>query len=620
VAVGILIVGILALLGDLAYAGLGLRTSIQDAADGLSSARSNVSEGNLNAAAGDLSAAEAAAERADALAHHPALVLLSSVPRFGADVNDVQAITKAALLTVRAGHSALAGLEALGVTEGGDVASSLYRDGQVQLAAIESSRPFIDSAHRDLSSARETLAAAPKPFFAPVASGLATARSAVYQATDSAGRGAALLGSLPSLLASGSEKRYLLTFQALGEARATGGVAGLYGVLSAKDGRLDLEHIGPYSELAPTRIGSSQVPDWFLTSYASQSALKQWAQANVSPHFPTVAKVWLAMYRAATGEELDGVVAMDPVALADLLKGTGPITVNEFPQPIGSDNAAEILMHDSYVAFGPQEQDIFLARLVNEFWGRIRSGDVDGAALAEGFGEAVGTQHIKLFSSTATDQAALEATGAAGDYQTAGPNPQMVFTNNYSVNKVDYFLDRSIDTTVALQVDGSAKVTVKTTLKNDAPAGPPSLLLGLQGGVVPPGTNKTMLSFLLPPDSRIRSLTVDGRDVAPLSYHDGNSPIAWTLAEIPAKESLTTVLKYRMPAAITPFGDDGRFAMTLVPQATPTPDDLSLKILAPSGFAVGRINAGVVSGHESALTYSSPFSRPYSVDLAIVAR
>ena len=49
------------------------------------------------------------------------------------------------------------------------------------------------------------------------------------------------------------------------------------------------------------------------------------ADVNFTPHFPTTAILAREMYRRRSGHVVDGVVATDPVALAYLLRATGPV-------------------------------------------------------------------------------------------------------------------------------------------------------------------------------------------------------------------------------------------------------------------------------------------------------
>jgi hypothetical protein len=448
--------------------------------------------------------------------------------------------------------------------------------------------------------------AAPQPVTGFVDDALDSARGEVQQAYQRAQKGRLLLGVLPELLAENSHRRYLLAFQATGEARATGGVIGLHGVLDADDGRLSLESVASYEDLFPEAINPVDAPKWFDRNYGSQYATRQWQQVNSSPNFPVVSKVLLEMYQTVTGEELDGVVAMDPVALKDLLKGTGAITASN-GDVIDAGNAVKTIMHDSYLDFGTrEEQNAYLASLVQGFWKKIKEGDFDTAKQAEGIAEAVLTQHLKVFTKSRTAEDDLRKLDAAGFGDGENPNVQMVFHNAYAVNKVDYYLHRKIDTEIRITPKGEGLVTTTVRLHNAAPGGPASLLLGhgLKGDQ--PGLNRMLLCFLMPNGSTARSLTLDGRDVSPLQFYDKDYPVIWSMAEIPAGQTVEAVATYRVPSVVQPTRSAARFQIEFWPQPLVNADDLTVRVVPPSGFFFRDENGDAHSTLFSRGSFSHP--------------
>src|SRR6202035_2533486 len=75
-----------------------------------------------------------------------------------------------------------------------------------------------------------------------------------------------------------------------------------------------------------------------------------------SPDFPTVGKVISQMYPQAGGDQIDGVLALDPDALSALLRFTGPINVAGLPTPLTAANAADVLLRQQYLSFPAREQ------------------------------------------------------------------------------------------------------------------------------------------------------------------------------------------------------------------------------------------------------------------------
>jgi hypothetical protein len=597
--------------GDLAYALIGIRNSLQSARSDLERAESAFSDGDLPAARRFFEQAEESSKSAAGYAKQPALALTANFSPFEPDTRVIRTLPDAARLSAKAGLEAVKGGAALGIEDTDGIAASLYSGGQIRLDALAKARPFVERATAYLDDADLMLASAPVASVSYLQDALDEASNRIGQALTTASKGNALLTSLPSLLGEDAPRRYLLAFQALGEARATGGLIGLYGVLSADNGKLSLGHIGPITEVFPGKIDAVEAPAWFENAYGPQTALRQVQQVNVSPNFPVVSEVLLRMFEQETGKNLDGVLSMDPVALGYLLEGTGPIEVPGSP-PVTADNAAESVLHDSYVRFDrARDQNEYLGQLVSGFWKAVKAGEVNGPALAQGLAKAVSTQHVKVYSSSDDDQRSLGELGADGNYEAAGENVQMVFHNNYGLNKIDYYLRRTIDTTVAIDAGGNAHVTTNATLVNTAPSGPPSLLIGKAGEAFNPGTNRMFLNFLLPEGADVQSLDVNGETSEPPVYRDDGNTVPWGILNIDAGETVETSVSYVLPGVARA----GRFEMTLFPQAAAHPDEYNLIVTAPDGFALRPASGGV--SPTKTFTANGTLDQPAKVELEV---
>jgi hypothetical protein len=585
----LVVVALLAFIGDAAYSITGVRSALETSADELTEGRSAIEAGDLGEARASFEDARAEAGEARDLLDRPALSIAAVLPFIERDFEVIDDVALSAEQIAGAGLDGADIAEGLGVTDDG-LAASIYEDGVVKLDELEAVQPDVKSVAAALEGVEARLEGSPRPVIGPLQEALARARRDVNSAADTARNGASLFAALPELLGGDGPRDYLLAFQALGESRGTGGVIGLYGVLHAEDGRLELGRIGHSTDIVrkafPTPV---EAPGWFERSYGPQYALRQWQQANSSPNFPVVSQVLLDMFEEGTGEALDGVIAMDPLALEELMRGTGPLEI-EGGDSISASEVGDVLMRDTYVEFEDnEEQTLQLARYVRSFWSDITAGEFDPAALGSGLAEAARMRHVSVFTNTAETQEAMEEIGASGDYAPSGDrNVQMVFHNNYAVNKVDYFLRRSVRTDVSLTTDGEALVTMEATMKNLAPNAPPSLLLGPGVEGDEPGLNRMLFNFLAPLDTEFEKLWIDGDEVPIVEYTDGDFPVLWDVMEIPAGESVTVTVEYRVPNAISVEGGVPRFNFRLVPQALPTPERFTLAIEPPAGLALAE--------------------------------
>jgi hypothetical protein len=566
-----------------------LRSSLPTAATQLHEGASALAGGRYRQAQVTFGRAEASAAKAEDLLGHPSFLLASLLPRLRADSAAIDALTVAARLSARAGLVSVQAAHALG----GDGFGSVYRGGRVHFEILRQATPHLETAGGLLATAAKVVSETPQPSLELVRGPLLSAGSELRRTSHSAQRAVVALHALPSLLGESSPQRYFLALQTPSEARGTGGLAGFYGLLVADGGRMQLERLGPIAELASEQMTGVEAPGWFERRYAPVAGLRQWQQTNLSPHFPAVSQVWLDMYEAVRGERLDGVIAMDPVALSRLTAATGPIQIKDEVLVVGPENAIPLLLHDSYLQFGEdaEQQNRYLEGVTKGFWDTLASGDVDLAALATGAGDSVLSGHLKIYSRDERTQSTIRALDADGGVLQEGRNAQLVYHNNYAANKVDYFLKRRIETTVRLDERGGARVRTTVAMKNEAPSGPPSPLLGPGVRGEEAGLNRMLLEFLLPKGSRVRDLTIEGRSIPPWIEHEGALPAVSEILGIPAGGSKRASLTYHIPDAAWWSGGQGRFSMTLLPHATVTPDHYRLSVIPPEGYRAESVGA-----------------------------
>ena len=600
---------------DVVFVVWSLRANLASAAERFVRAEKALENGELGVFEDELLAAQGDLSDASSTSKHPAFLALSFTP----DAKSTKALIEAAELSSNAGLVAVDAADALGIGDEG-IATKIYDDGRVNLSAIEEARPDLVRAEELLRDAGAAVEAAPGPFLSSIQGPVDDAQEKLEQTVSNVDKGLTALDLLPSFLAQGESRRYLLAFQALGEARATGGLVGLYGVLDVQDGKINLEHIGPIEELRQNFPYSPPVEspeDWYADAYRPQFALRQSQQTNITPNFKVAAEVFLRQYEAHHPNDLDGAIAMDPVAFSKLLRGTGTITDDDSGIEISEDNAAEILLKQSYLRFpDPEVQNRFLASVINEFWNRLESGEVEGGGLVSGFVDAASTGHIQVYSRDSEDQAMLETLGADGPLPGTRDNIQMVYNNSFGNNKVDYFLDRRIDTRIHLNATGDARVEVVATLENQAPDGPKSLLLGPNGTEAgPPGRNEMVLNFLLPRGARVESFTSDvGPDPAqPFVFEDSMRPVTWDeVTMLPGDRHEITVTYF-----LDHFVDErtGRFDIELVPQPRVFPDRASMVVSAPEGYSLSAPGSTETS---STLEWSAPLTRPKVIEGTLI--
>jgi hypothetical protein len=555
--VALMFLVLVALLADVVYVGLGLRSRMVSARTSLTSARSELEDGDYVTASGQFKQALADAGDASDLVGRPGGWALRVAPFTSSDARTVEVLIDVTNLVSRAGLDAVGLFDRLGVASGG-FAGSFYRAGHFRLQPMGTARSGVDELLERFSKADDLLDEDLDPFLPEIDDALATARSQVSETLATLTRADLVLSATPTLLGEDVNRHYLFVLQDPAQSRSSGGVIRYYGVLSASEGKLHLGKVRPIRKF----------------THRSGAGVRNF---NLSPDFPTVARWLLAYFEERTGRRLDGVIASDPLVLQRVTGVTGPVREEGYSVAVNSDNAAQVLMHDAVEHFESRtaDRDQWVAAIVEKSWKAATKGVGETSALLEALDTSARTQHLKVYTSSAEAQRALDDLQITGDVGVYGPNTQLVAQNSRIASQVDFFLRRRVDARISLKPDGSALVKTTVRVENRAPDGPPSSVLGFDH----PGLARLSLETLLPQSAR--NITV-------LSGETGGSRRGTTAErpslsidmKIPSDSTSTVSFSYQIPDAVA---EDDSFNFTLVPTSLAFPDEALLRVDAADG-------------------------------------
>ncbi len=321
---------------------------------------------------------------------------------------------------------------------------------------------------------------------------------------------------LPSMMGSEGKRSYLMLFQNNAEIRATGGIPGAFAVVTADDGRIKM---GAQGDAAG--IGRFDKPPLDLTREEValfQQKMGLFAQnINFTPDFPRTAELAKAMWESAGGQEVDGVLSADPVALSYLLEGTGPVET-PIGQELTADNAVQLLLNEVYLDVpDPEQQNELFAAAARNVFDAVAAGRGEPRQALEGLSRAAGERRLLAWSNVPDEQALLEETKLSGAIPTEPTqNPFVgVYFNDGTGAKMQYYFRHNVSIKpLGCQDDGSQKLQVTVTMRSVAPAdaaGLPVSVIG-PGFGAEPGAIRTTMYLYAPLAGRIESSTVDGED------------------------------------------------------------------------------------------------------------
>jgi hypothetical protein len=511
VLLGVLVLVVLAT-GWIALRGWQAHDHLTTAAALLRQLRADVGAGDPRAAGRTLAelqrqTAAARADTADAVWR-----LAGHAPVAG---DDLAAIATVARVVDQLAHEALPHLvEAAGAV---DVGALRPRNGRFDLTALAAAAPLILAADAAVGRARADLSGVDETaLVAPVRTAVGELRAELDRAarlTDTAARAAALL---PPMLGYPHAHTYLLLFQNLAEVRATGGVAGAYAVVRADRGRLRIVEQGTASGDLRTFARPVLPLDPRLRALYSDRMAVYPADVNFTPHFPTAATLAREMYRRRTGRLVDGVLATDPVALAYLLRATGPVAL-----PAGghltATNAVRLLLADVYARFVTSAaQDQYFAGAARAAFAALSGGDLDPAAALAGLARAAAERRLLMWSADPAEQRLIAGTVLEGAMPLQdGDRPNVgVFLNDGTGAKLGYYLTRSAAVTAGrCRADGRRELTVRVGLASAVPTkGLSRNVLGISA-IVAPYTVRTNVMVFSPAGGSLLTARRDGRPV-----------------------------------------------------------------------------------------------------------
>ncbi|MCU1483712.1 MAG: hypothetical protein JWN67_458 [Actinomycetia bacterium] len=450
-------------------------------------------------------------------------------------------------------------------------------DGRIDLAELATFAAPLHDLTSSLVSARRTLGRTSTSWtVAPLRDRVAELAHRLDGATADARRAGQAVEVLPRLLGAGGQRRYLLAVMTPAELRSAGGLMGNWGILTATNGALSLERFGRVAELFDARPFHLHVNDEFDARYLDLYHLTTAPQnLTASPDLPTDAIAMAQVLDQAGVGHIDGVIALDPYAMAALLRLTGPLAVEGWPEPFSEANAARVLLFDQYAHPDDPNRPELLAQASRTLFDRLTHGALPSSgAIVDAMGPQVDGRHLQFASFDPALRPFLRDVGLERPLRAPAVDAVHVTTTSGSSTKLAWYLRRSIR--YDLRVDartGESRATVTVTLRNTAPT----------SGLTSSYYHDTELHLAVGEDIQLTSLltpleattvTIDGVAVDHLTGIEQGLNAYEGFAHLAAGGSATVVFTLRGELPI----QRGRYQLELHRQPTVAPDDLTVVV------------------------------------------
>ena len=267
----------------------------------------------------------------------------------------------------------------------------------------------------------------------------------------------------PILLGDNKPKQYLVAFQNTAEARGTGGILGAYAIVEINNGDIKILKTGSNAELKWNTEIPIKMPDEFMRIYGKNPAI--WQNSNLSPHFPSGARIWMANWQKQFGVKLDGVIAIDPTAISYILKATGDVKLAS-GEEITADNVVGKTLSQAYKKYEKDNnaRKQYLVEIMNTTFAKLMANQFNKVKMAQAVKRAIIENRLLVYTTDKDAQAQIEKIRVGGALQTTPNNEYRVVIQNIDASKLDYYLDRTVTVeSTECKVNKQALVTVTVT-------------------------------------------------------------------------------------------------------------------------------------------------------------
>jgi hypothetical protein len=355
-------------------------------------------------------------------------------------------------------------------------------------------------------------------------------------------------------------ERYLVLMGNNAEMRAGSGMFLELGLLTTSDGELHLSDVMPTGDI-PVPAGLVHVTGDLESNWGWLNPGIDWRNLGLTPQFNVNGPLAARMWQALTGQQVDGVMAVDVDTLQQLLDVTGPVTLAD-GTVLNAGNVVQYLVHDQYAGLtdtsaAPGRQDR-LGSLASAALNALNSESLDLKNLATAMTTATEGRHLLVWSAQKKTEDAWIGGGVAGELS---PDSAMVAVINQGGNKLDPYLTVATDLQITPDGGGS-EGTLTVDLQNQTPPGQGQFIAGPF-----PGVNESYGEYLgqlavnLPAEASHLQVVGGAREDA----LGAEGPV-WLLATPVAVQAGTTekiVVTFRLPP--------GHGSMTIVPSARLNP-------------------------------------------------
>jgi len=390
--------------------------------------------------------------------------------------------------------------------------------------------------------------------------------------------------------------RYLVLGQDNTELMPSGGLIGVYGLITLHRGRLTDSAFADAGELIASwqqRSGGEYIePPGALKRYLLRDWTWNLGVSGWSPDFPTAARQALFFYERGGGPAVDGVIAIDFTTLEGLLGVLGPMTIADYGVIVNETNVTEetLIRTRTLIRPGENKHAFALAVASQVVDAALSAGQKRWVPLLESLDRLVAGKHIAVYAGDPALQGSLRELGWSGEVS-SGPGDYLeVVDASVHSTKLNLAVAQQAEVEVRLDAEGDAHNRVTLQYENGlsrwAQGRDPSLVYDLMLS----GFYGDYVRVLVPTQSRLEEVRISGQEAGPegIALEAGKVSFGRYLP-LPADSAATLTFAYEVPVAVTVSKGVYEYRLLVQKQAGARAMPLKIDFDLPEGASVQSV-------------------------------
>jgi hypothetical protein len=382
--------------------------------------------------------------------HGPQWTALTVLPGYGQDVTLARGLAHAGHeLTSQVLPPFISGAQTA-------LTARLTNNGTINTQALTRISSQLSTASTHLTSTTSFVQSLPTGSIPQLQSARSMIANGLTTLSTSSRTGIQVLNLMTRLLTSPTQHTWVLAGVTPAEIRSSAGLIGSIGEMKIGQGKIAIDSFSPNTSFIPEgpiiqsdeSIKLFQVDGFKLKNNSAYSFDAR--DIGVDPDFAGMAKSLITVWTnspSGRGSNPQGVIAIDPVCMQQLIAASGTITAPDGTVLTGT-NAAAFLNNGIYIKHpNNQEQDALFAAIVSMISERMVS-NLNGKmifTLMRGFTQLVDGRHVQAYSTDPSIQHIIGSLGLTRAPQASATHPTLgLYVNSYNSSKMDFYNKRTV--------------------------------------------------------------------------------------------------------------------------------------------------------------------------------